>query len=103
MAPRTERSASRLFGRGFSRVASVGIKISLYIRLIFACFYHRFRRRASEEFLHRGTGRSPAPSDAALCAEAAPASIRQLWIASEISAKLSIAECRKNTAPKKLG
>src|SRR5260370_3604479 len=33
-APRTERSASRLFGRGFSRVESVGIYISLYFRLV---------------------------------------------------------------------
>src|SRR5216683_1225757 len=36
IAPRTERSASRLFGKGFSSVVSAGMKGLLYIRLFFA-------------------------------------------------------------------
>src|SRR5215470_956429 len=61
MAPSTERSASRLLGKGLSRVASAGINVSLLcslsIRLRFVYFRHTFhlcasaRCFASAEFL----------------------------------------------------
>src|SRR5262245_5012078 len=44
IAPRMERSASRLLGKGLSKVVSVGI-VSFYIRLFFAVIARGFAER----------------------------------------------------------
>src|SRR6267143_6337592 len=74
MAPSTERSASRLFGRGFSSVASTGMRGLLRVRLFFA-FVPRSSPEGKRGNFHSRYENSLVRSDAALCAEASCASI----------------------------
>src|SRR6266436_9597469 len=74
IAPRTERSASRLFGSGFSRVVSTGMRGLLYIRLFFA-FVLRSAREGQRRISHPRYEHFLVQSDAALCVELPRASI----------------------------
>src|SRR6267378_7167742 len=74
IAPSTERSASRLFGSGFSRVESTGMRGLLCVRLFFA-FVPRSAREGKRGNFHSRYENFLVRSDAALCAEAPCASI----------------------------
>src|SRR6266404_3481098 len=74
IAPRTERSASRLFGSGFSRVVSTGMRGLFYIRLFFA-FVPRSPQEGKRRFFNSGYGHFTIQNDAALCVEVLRASI----------------------------
>src|SRR6266436_4067311 len=73
IAPSTERSASRLFGSGFSRVESTGMRGLLCVRLFFA-FVPRSAREGKRGNFYSRHENFLVRSDAALCAEAPRAS-----------------------------
>src|ERR1700682_2297674 len=75
IAPRTERSASRLFGSGFSRGVSTGMRGLFYIRLFFA-FVPRSPQEGKRRIFLSGYGHFRVQNDDALCVEVSCASIQ---------------------------
>src|SRR5882672_7730423 len=73
IAPSTERSASRLFGSGFSRLESTGMRVLLRVRLFFA-FVSRSAREGKRGNFYSRHENFLVRSDAAFCAEAPHAS-----------------------------
>src|SRR5438309_5607314 len=75
IAPRTERSASRLFGKGFSSVASTGMEVSFVVRLFFA-FVPRSPREGKRRNFHARYEHLLVQSDGVLWVEVKRASVR---------------------------
>src|SRR6266478_4409466 len=74
IAPRTERSASRLFGKGFSSDVSTGIQVFLVFAFS-SLLYHGLRRRASADFFAGASNFTRPELFRGLCVELPRASI----------------------------
>src|SRR6266581_3331116 len=74
IAPRTERSASRLFGKGFSSVVSTGIQVFLVFAFS-SLLYHDLRQGASVDLFAGASTYFRLKLFRGLCVEGARASI----------------------------